>query len=185
MAPSELFFENYANTISSSHSMFKLQGKSSLKDLPEERKREYVAMATEGTTPPENECTPWYGHPITMNVKPDLKMPFSSLCYADLSRPMAISLHEYLEQDLGSLDGDEYFRLLSLFKLKIDSWISKSFDMFETGTSYDQTKLVLPYAMPLPREAFDDFAEWKRKWQTKSSRDRFIQRQQTTDNTKM
>ncbi|CAD0083535.1 unnamed protein product [Aureobasidium vineae] len=165
--------------------MFKLQGKTSLKDLPEERKREYVAMATEGTIPPEDKCTPWYGHPIIMNVNPDLKMPFSSLCYADLSRPMAITICEYLEQDLGSLDGDEYLRLLSLFKLKIDSWISKSFDMFETGTSYDESKLVLPYAMPLPREAFDDFADWKKKMANKNFRDRFTQGQQTTGNTKM
>lgn len=63
---------------------------------------------------------------------------------------MAISLHEYLGQDLGSLDGDEYFRLLSLFKLKIDSRISKSSDKFETGTCYDETKPVLTYSGPLP-----------------------------------
>ncbi|KAG9663221.1 hypothetical protein KCU95_g1012, partial [Aureobasidium melanogenum] len=144
--------------------MFTLKGKTGLKELTEDRRREYVAMVTEGTTPESDKLTPWNGHPIIMNVNPELKTQYSHLCYVDLSRPMAINAFEYLEEDAGSIDGDEYVRLISLFKIKIDFWINQSFQKFEGSPSYNEMKLVIPDAMPTAsRQPYEEFPEWKKK----------------------
>ncbi|KAH0272878.1 hypothetical protein KCU91_g6361, partial [Aureobasidium melanogenum] len=143
--------------------MFTLKGKTGLKELTEVRRKEYVAMVTEGTTPESDKLTPWNGHPIIMNVNPELKTQYSYLCYVDLSRPMTVNAFEYLEEDAGSIDGDEYVRLVSLFKIKIDFWINKSFQQFNGNPGYNELKLVIPDAMPAPsRQPYEDFPEWKK-----------------------
>ncbi|KAG9561373.1 hypothetical protein KCU71_g4642, partial [Aureobasidium melanogenum] len=143
--------------------MYTLKGKTGLKELTEDRRQEYVAMVTEGTTPESDKLTPWNGHPIIMTVNPELKTQYSHLCYVDLSRPMAINAFEYLEENAGSIDGDEYVRLISLFKIKIDRWIDQSFKRFKGNPSYDEGKLVVPDAMPAPsRQPYEEFPDWKK-----------------------
>lgn len=142
------------------YSIFTLKGKTGLKELTDERRREYVAMVTEGTTPESGKLTPWHGHPIIMNVNPQLNTQYSNLCYVDLSRPMTINSFEYLEENAGSIDGDEYIRLISLFKIQIDRWLNKSFKMFEGSPEYDEGMLVIPTPSRQPYEAFP---EWKKK----------------------
>ncbi|KAK6000655.1 hypothetical protein QM012_003380 [Aureobasidium pullulans] len=158
--------------------MFTLKGRTSLKDLIQDRRQEYVAMVTEGTSPASEKLTPWAGHPIIMNVNPDLKAPYSSLCYADLSRPMVINAFEYLEENMGSIDGDEYLRLISLFKLKIDTWIRQSFLQFKNSPEYDELKLVIPDSMPPPsREPYDNFAPWRQDMADTEFPGQFLSRQ--------
>jgi len=158
--------------------MFTLKGKVGLKDLTEDRRHEYVAMVTEGTTPEMEKLTPWAGHPIIMNVNPELKTQYSQLCYVDLSRPMAINAFEYLEENAGSIDGDEYLRLLSLFKMKIDCWIDQSFKMFKGNPHYDETKLVIPGVIPPPvREPYEDFPDWKKDMADTEFSGQFLSRQ--------
>ncbi|KAG9699923.1 hypothetical protein KCU95_g2204, partial [Aureobasidium melanogenum] len=144
--------------------MFTLKGKTGLRELTDERRREYVAMVTEGTTPDSGKLTPWHGHPIIMNVNPELKTQYSDLCYVDLSRPMTTNSFEYLEENAGSIDGDEYVRLISLFKIQIDRWLNKSFKMFEGSPEYDEGMLVIPNAMPTAsRQSYEAFEDWKKK----------------------
>ncbi|KAH0367264.1 hypothetical protein KCU65_g4649, partial [Aureobasidium melanogenum] len=140
--------------------MFTLKGKTGLKELTEDRRQEFVAMVTEGTTPESDKLTPWNGPPIIMNVNPKLKTQYSNLCYVDLSRPMTINSFEYLEENAGSIDGDEYVRLISLFKIKIDRWLDKSFRMFEGNPGYYEGMLVMPTPHKQP---YEDFPEWKKK----------------------
>ncbi|KAG9579194.1 hypothetical protein KCU77_g11557, partial [Aureobasidium melanogenum] len=68
-----------------------------------------------------------------------------------------------LWMNAGSIDGDEYVRLVSLFKIKIDFWINKSFQQFNGNPGYNELKLVIPDAMPAPsRQPYEDFPEWKK-----------------------
>ncbi|CAD0095629.1 unnamed protein product [Aureobasidium mustum] len=62
-------------------------GKNGLKDFAQDRQQEYIAMIKENTSHPSEKLTPWGGPPIIMNINPDLDIPYSNLCYVDLSRP--------------------------------------------------------------------------------------------------
>lgn len=119
-------------------------------------------MVTEGTSHPPEKLTPWGGHPIIMNINKELKISYSPLCYVDLSRPMHIHAFEYLEENMGSIDGDEYLRLISLFKMKIDSWLRQSFLQFKGKPEYDETKLVWALPMPPTRVPYDSFDQWRK-----------------------
>ncbi|KAI5271142.1 hypothetical protein E4T47_05513 [Aureobasidium subglaciale] len=108
--------------------------------IPQERRENYVTMVTEDVHEGFDNPTPWAGHPIIMTINPKIASTENSspVSYAELSRPCSINKFHYLVPNVGSLDGDEYLRLLSLFKLKLDTWLAGAFKRFDVDEYTDE-----------------------------------------------
>ncbi|KAI5249012.1 hypothetical protein E4T43_01175 [Aureobasidium subglaciale] len=108
--------------------------------IPQERRENYVTMVTEDVHEGFDNPTPWAGHPIIMTINPRIASTENSspVSYAELSRPCSINKFHYLVPNVGSLDGDEYLRLLSLFKLKLDTWLAGAFKRFDVDEYTDE-----------------------------------------------
>ena len=128
--------------------------------MHKERVRDFVALTTVSVDDPQH--TAWAGHSILMNINPDHKDNLNSCCYADLAAARSITGKEYLQEDIGSIDGDEYLRLLSLYKIRSNEWLQDSFDGFGTGVIFDDTRIVQPRPITERRTEFEDLEDWQK-----------------------
>lgn len=135
------------------------------------RKLDYVTLTIE--TVPDPGHTPWAGHPIIMNINPKVLGNLSNACYADLSMAIHIGRSEPLQEDIGSLDGDEYLRFLSLYKIKTNAWLKQAFDKFGSGQTFDDSKIVHPSSIKNPKREYNDFEEWQKKIADKQFKGQF------------
>lgn len=146
-----------------------------------ERVRDYVTLTTVSVGDPLD--TIWAGHSILMNINPDHEKNLYPCCYADLAAARSMSAKEYLEEDIGSLDGDEYLRLLSLYKIRSNEWLQNSIDKFGTGVTFDDDKIVQPGSVYEKRTEYDDYENWQKlmadkkfpgMFQSQKAKDRYL-----------
>lgn len=122
--------------------------------------RDSVALTAVSVNDPQH--TAWAGHSILMNINPDHEYNLNSCCYADLAAAKSISATEYLQEDIDSIDGDEYLRLLSLYKIRSNEWLKQSFDKFGTGVTFDDTRIIQPHPITVPRTEYEDLETWQK-----------------------
>jgi hypothetical protein len=151
--------------------------------MNEDRVDDFVTLTIDSAEDPQH--TTWAGHSIIMNYNPNV-YGLANRCYADLGMARTIGRKEYLQDDVGSLDGDEYLRLLSLYKIRSNAWMKKAFDQFECGTTLDDSKIVQPGSIHDPRKQYDDLEGWQKimadkkfkgSFLSQKARDRFIEKQ--------
>jgi hypothetical protein len=150
--------------------------------MDEERIDDFVTLTIETAKDPQ--YTEWAGHSIIMNYNPKFKK-LAECCYADLGMARTIGRMEYLEEDIGSIDGDEYLRLLSLYKIRSNEWLNKAFAQFECGTTFDDSKIVHPGLLSEARKEYDLYEHWQKlmadrkfkgSWLSQKARDRYHQK---------
>jgi hypothetical protein len=150
--------------------------------MDEQRINDFVTLTTESAEDPQ--YTEWAGQSIIMNYNPKFSK-LADCCFADLGMARTIGRKEYLEEDIGSLAGDEYLRLLSLYKIRSNEWLKKAFDQFECGTTFDDSKIVQPGSLLDARKEYDLYEEWQKlmadrkfkgSWLSQKARDRYIQK---------
>jgi hypothetical protein len=151
--------------------------------MKEERIKDWVTLTTESTKDPQH--TKWAGHSITMNLNPNVVDYLAPCCYGDLSQARPIGRKEFLQEDYGGLDGDEYLRLLSLYKIRSDEWLQRAFDRFETGVTFDHNRIVQPGSVSDRRKEYDDLEEWQQtmadkhflgQFRSQKARDRYLEK---------
>jgi hypothetical protein len=151
--------------------------------MDENRIEDFVTLTIDSAEDPQ--YTEWAGHSLIMNYNPNIK-GLADCCYADLGMARTIGRKEYLQEDIGSLDGDEYLRLLSLYKIRSNEWMNKAFDQFECGTTFDDSKIVQPGSIHDPRKQYDDLEGWQKimadkkfkgSFLSQKARDRYIEKQ--------
>ncbi|CAC9884756.1 unnamed protein product [Aureobasidium pullulans] len=103
------------------------------------------------------------GMPIIMNINPnaDDADKVDPWAYIDLSRPHAICTGEYLEENIGSIDGNEYLRLVSLYLFRQEDWLKATFKKFQ-NTEYSAEKLLKPLPVTMGRPESEDLPIWAR-----------------------
>ena len=139
--------------------MYTLNKGTTLDNMPEERVKDFVTLTRETVKDPLK--TTWAGHSIIMNYNPEIS-GLADICYADLSMARTIGRKEWLEEHIGSIDGDEYFRLLSLYKIKSNEWLKGAFDQFECGAEYDEKMIVQPGSVLDKRKEYDHYEDWQK-----------------------
>jgi len=148
--------------------------------MREERIKDFVTLTTVSCVDPQ--YTKWAGHSIIMNLNPDLEGDLNPCCFADLAAARSITAREFLREDIGSLDGDEYLRLLSLYKIRSNEWLKKSFDMFGSGVTFDDNRIVQPRSVLDNRTEYDNYEDWQKlmadkkfycMFQSKKAKDRY------------
>lgn len=77
-----------------------------------------------------------------------------------MARP--IGRKEWLQEDISSIDGDEYFRLLSLYKIRSNEWLKRAFDQFGCGAKYDDKMIVQPGSVLDKRKEYDLYENWQK-----------------------
>ncbi|THX45117.1 hypothetical protein D6D08_10452 [Aureobasidium pullulans] len=123
--------------------MFTFSGVISVNHLDKDRVGELVTMVTEDKRDKIIDHTAWAGLPLIMNLNPSmLGAAPSQIAYADLSRPYWVGKTEQITDKVGSLDGDEYLRLVCLFEQKQKTWIENSFKEF--GVDYINVPSITP-----------------------------------------
>lgn len=128
--------------------------------MDQERVRDFVTLTTESFADPQH--TTWAGHSIIWNFNPWWKSRLTECCYADLSMARSIGRKEYLEEDVGSIDGDEYLRLLSLYKIRSNEWLKQSFDKFEAGITFNDDRIIQPSSITEKRTEYEDLEDWQK-----------------------
>ena len=140
------------------------------KSIGKERTKDFVTLTLDTVKDPHH--TAWAGHSILMNYNPAFKL--APCCYADLSMARSIHRLEYLQEDIGSLDGDEYLRLLSLYKIRSNGWLKRSFDQFECGVTFDDSMIVQPSSVFEKRKEYDDLEVWQKIMADKKFKGSFL-----------
>ncbi|THX10123.1 hypothetical protein D6D13_05573 [Aureobasidium pullulans] len=142
--------------------MYTFHGTTSFDSLSDERKKDFVGIGVEDLEYETGETT-HAGMPIIMNINPnaDDADKVDPWAYIDLSRPHAICTGEYLEENIGSIDGDEYLRLVSLYLFRQEDWLKATFKRFQ-NTEYSADKLVKPLPVTMGRPEFEDLPIWAR-----------------------
>ena len=142
--------------------MYTFHGTTSFESLSDERKKDFVGIGIEDLEYETGETT-HAGMPIIMNINPnaDDADKVDPWAYIDLSRPHAICTGEYLEENIGSIDGDEYLRLVSLYLFRQEDWLRATFKRFQ-NTEYSADKLVKPLPVTMGRPEFEDLPIWAR-----------------------
>ncbi|KAH0288046.1 hypothetical protein M436DRAFT_63547 [Aureobasidium namibiae CBS 147.97] len=160
--------------------LFTLNGGNSFATMHEERIRDFVTLTTVSGVDPQ--YTEWAGHSIIMNLNPDLEGDLNPCCFADLASARSITSREYLQEDIGSLDGDEYLRFLSLYKIRSNEWLKQSFDKFESGVTFNDDRIVQPGSVFDNRAEYDNYENWQKlmadkkfhgMFQSKKAKDRY------------
>jgi hypothetical protein len=128
--------------------------------MDKERVKDYVTLTTDTFKDPQH--TAWAGHSIIMNYNPGVATHYAQCCFADLSMARPIARKEWLEEDIGSLDGDEYLRLLSLYKIRSNEWLQRSFDKFGCNVTFDDTRIVQPGSIAVKRKEWEDLGGWQK-----------------------
>jgi len=148
--------------------------------MHEERIKDFVTLTTVSSVDPR--YTEWAGHSIIMNLNPDLEGELNPCCFADLAAARSITAREFLREDIGSLDGDEYLRFLSLYKIRSNEWLKQSFDMFGSGVTFDDDRIVQPRSVLDNRTEYDNYEDWQKlmadkkfygMFQSKRAKDRY------------
>lgn len=75
---------------------------------------------------------------------------------------------------MGSIDGDEYLRLVSLFKMQIDFWMRQAFLQFKGNPTYEEEKLVWPQTN---RESYGSFEPWRQNMADTEFKGQFLSKQ--------
>jgi hypothetical protein len=172
--------ENYAD--GSTSRLYTLDKGKHFAVMDEDRIEDFVTLTIESAEDPQ--YTEWAGHSLIMNYNPNVK-GLAACCYADLGMARTIGRKEYLQEDIGSLDGDEYLRLLSLHKIRSNAWMNKAFDQFECSTPFDDSKIVQPGSIHDPRKTYDDLEPWQKimadkkfkgSFLSQKARDRFFEK---------
>ncbi|THW25726.1 hypothetical protein D6C97_10579 [Aureobasidium pullulans] len=142
--------------------MYTFHGTTSFESLSDERKKDFVGIGIEDLEYETGE-TSHAGMPIIMNINPnaDDADKVDPWAYIDLSRPHAICTGEYLEENIGSIDGNEYLRLVSLYLFRQEDWLKATFKKFQ-NTEYSAEKLLKPLPVTMGRPESEDLPIWAR-----------------------
>jgi hypothetical protein len=159
--------------------LYTLEDGIGFKKLGEERRKDFVTLTTVSVEDPQD--TVWAEHSIIMNFNPNIAKHFVQTCYADLSMAMTIDRKEWLEEDIGSIDGDEYLRLLSLYKIRSNEYLKRSFDKFDCGVTFDDTRIVQPGSVSVKRKEWENLEGWQKKMRTRSSLAHSCQKKRGSD----
>ncbi|KAI5267449.1 hypothetical protein E4T47_08021 [Aureobasidium subglaciale] len=94
--------------------------------LSSARTGEHVSVTTD---PHWAGSTHWAGMPLLMNVKAGLEL--GAKCYADICRLHWVNKFERIQDDIGSIDGGEYSKLMDLLEIKEQEQRTAAFAKFD------------------------------------------------------